>query len=319
MTVKKEAVAGVERGEAAPLSLPAELEAVNRLSKTPLTEEEVYLFRVRLCDNQVDRDEEYFSREALEQLAPLFVGKSGIFDHSWSAKHQTARIYRTEVVTEPGVVPESGEVRCYLKGYAYMLRSEGNADLIAEIEAGIKKEVSVSCAVAKRLCSICGQELGSPSCSHVKGQVYDGRRCVAGLFDPTDAYEWSFVAVPAQRQAGVMKGAKEQEAELSALLGLKEAAGATLEAVKKLQKEAALGRRYLDALREEVIALGLLAQCGMERADLTPIVQKLEEPELLRLKAAYEESLRGRLPLKTQLSYGEQAEEKGTEDSVFRI
>ena len=57
---------------------------------------------MRLCDNQTDRDLEYFARADLEQLAELFVGKTGIFDHSWSAKDQRARIYRTELVEEPG-------------------------------------------------------------------------------------------------------------------------------------------------------------------------------------------------------------------------
>ena len=36
---------------------------------------------MRLCDNEIDRDWERFSPETLKGLAPLFVGKSGIFDH----------------------------------------------------------------------------------------------------------------------------------------------------------------------------------------------------------------------------------------------
>ena len=38
-----------------------ELEAVNRFAKTVLTEEQVYIFSVRLCDNEVDRDLERFA------------------------------------------------------------------------------------------------------------------------------------------------------------------------------------------------------------------------------------------------------------------
>ena len=37
---------------------------------------------------------------ALNTLGDLFVGKSGIFDHQWTAEGQTARIYRTEMVRE---------------------------------------------------------------------------------------------------------------------------------------------------------------------------------------------------------------------------
>ena len=42
--------------------------SVNRFAKTVLTEEQVYIFSVRLCDNEVDRDLERFAAEALETL-----------------------------------------------------------------------------------------------------------------------------------------------------------------------------------------------------------------------------------------------------------
>ena len=65
---------------------------INRLAKTALAPEQVYTFAVRLCDNEVDRDFERFDIPALTALGELFVGKSGIFDHHWSAGGQTARI-----------------------------------------------------------------------------------------------------------------------------------------------------------------------------------------------------------------------------------
>ena len=69
-----------------------ELDQINRLSKAELTADQVYTFSVRLCDNEVDRDFERFDRAALEKLSELFVGRTGIFDHSSSAGGQTARI-----------------------------------------------------------------------------------------------------------------------------------------------------------------------------------------------------------------------------------
>ena len=181
MKVEKEALGGqrVEPTE-------EELALVNRQSRKELTAAEVYLFAVRLCDNEVDRDGEQFPQATLEQLAELFVGKSGIFDHRWSAGGQTARIYRTEVVREEGIRTALGEPACYLKGYAYMVRTQGNQDLIAEIEGGIKREVSVGCAVKRAECSICGSDMGR--CAHEKGKRYDGRLCCARLLEATDAY-----------------------------------------------------------------------------------------------------------------------------------
>ena len=86
-----------------------ELDQINRFSKAELTADQVYTFSVRLCDNEVDRDFERFGTEDLDRLGELFLGKSGIFDHQWSAKGQTARIYRTDVVREPGTVTAAGD------------------------------------------------------------------------------------------------------------------------------------------------------------------------------------------------------------------
>ena len=174
----------------------AELAAINRFAKSPLRAEEVYTFSLRLIDHPLARHWERFETAALNTLGDLFVGKSGIFDHQWTAEGQTARIYRTEMVREGAQVTAAGDGYCWLKAWAYLLRTEKNADLIAEIEGGIKREVSVGCSVARRVCSICGAEGGT--CQHTPGQRYGEQLCYLELRDPTDAYEWSFVAVPRQ-------------------------------------------------------------------------------------------------------------------------
>ena len=246
-----------------------ELARINQFAKAELTAADVYVFSVRLCDNEVDRDFERFDEAALEKLGELFVGKSGLFDHQWSAEGQTARIYRTEVIREPAVKTQAGDCGCWLKAWAYMLRTEKNQDLIAEIEGGIKKEVSVGCSVARSACSICGASGGS--CEHVKGQYYGGKLCYFQLEDPTDAYEWSFVAVPAQRRAGVVKHFGPEDAHLTAL-----------------RKEAELGRRYLAGLRREVVRLAMLSDDGLDGAMFAKMTRKLEEEELLELRRTYQ-------------------------------
>ena len=123
-----------------------ELAQINRFTKTQLAAEDVYTFAVKLCDNEVDRDFERFTDEALAELAELFVGKSGIFDHNWSAGGQTARIYRTEVAEGEGVTA-AGDGYRYCKGWAYMLKNEKNEALIAEIEdsfGGSRKPIKPS-------------------------------------------------------------------------------------------------------------------------------------------------------------------------------
>ena len=122
-----------ELNGAAGVPAETEMEDINRFAKTPLKPEEVYAFSIRLCDNEVDRDWERFDQAALAVLGDLFLGKSGIFDHQWTAQGQTARIYRTEVVRENAQVTAAGDGYCWLKAWAYLLRTEKNADLIAEI------------------------------------------------------------------------------------------------------------------------------------------------------------------------------------------
>lgn len=311
-TVRKQAQAQADPAQ-------GELAAINALGGTSLTAEEIYPFAVRLCDNQTDRDLEYFARKDLEVLGELFVGKTGIFDHSWSAKDQRARIYRTEIVEEPGVVTEAGEPGCYLKGYAYMLRTEENEGLIAEIEGGIKKEVSVSCAVRRQVCSICGNDIHDRGlCSHGKGQVYGERRCIVRLAEPTDAFEWSFVAVPAQPKAGVVKGFRPEATLRQALEALGQE-GPWQKELDRLEREAAAGRRHLASLRRETVRLGLLAEPELRGETLTGIAEKLDEEELEALKGCYARRLEGKLPLPVQLHYGGDNGEGAEDDRSFVI
>ena len=52
----------------------------------------------------------------------------------------------------------AGEVYTFLKGHAYMVRTDANRDLIREIDGGIKKEVSISCVAVSQTCSVCGSD-----------------------------------------------------------------------------------------------------------------------------------------------------------------
>lgn len=188
------------------INLENDIELINKYSLKQLTPEDVFAFPVNLCDNEVDRDNEKFDKAGLDELAQLFVGKTGIFNHSWNATDQVARLYKTEV-EETGKKNSLGEDGLVLRGYAYVLRNEFMQETIAKIEGGILKEVSIGFAVENCVCSICGAPFGWAGCAsdHRKGSTYDGKLCYGILKDPTDAYEFSFVAVPAQRSAGVTK------------------------------------------------------------------------------------------------------------------
>ena len=293
MEVKKEA-------SAAAVGVPnaQQLEKINALAKGTLTAEQVYVFSVRLCDDQVDRDFERFDTEALPVLAKLFVGKSGIVDHKWSAGSQLARIFDTEILTEDGVTG--------IKAWAYIRRGGAGDEWIADIEAGIKKEVSVGCAMGRSVCSVCGGEYGS--CGHRKGEYYEGQLCCAILRDPVDAYEFSFVAVPAQREAGVLKGLGRQRClkELAEEFGVQEE-------YRGLWKLARMGQQYQKQLSDEVVRLGLMLGLKVAEPVLRSAAEKLSGAELVELRNALREQAAEKYPIQLQLGTvrGEEAMESG--------
>jgi len=308
-------VKGSQHGRAGAVTAE-DLALINGLARREMGEEDVYLFSVRLCDNEVDRDGERFAPETLEKLAELFVGKSGIFDHQWSAKGQSARIYKCEMVQEFDRTTKAGDGYCWLKGCAYMLRSEHTQPLIDEIEAGIKKEVSVGCSVAKKCCSICGTDWNQNSCVHKMGEIYDGKLCFASLEEAVDAYEFSFVAVPAQPAAGVVKGLNRGCADLKALVEHYPGCAGQL---KKLEEEAALGRLYRKELEDEAVRLGLLSGMEWKAEQLRAMVSHLPDEQLKQMKEAYRHQAEKRYPLKPQLEYENKAEENRQRDGAFLI
>lgn len=267
------------------------LEKINRYTKSPLSAQEVYCFSVRLCDDLPDRDHERFDTAALPVLAELFRGKTGITDHDWSSQKQVARIYDTQVMQDDGT--------SYIRAHCYILRTQKNADLITEIEGGIKKEVSVGCAIAQTRCSICGKSYGS--CEHRKGQVYGGSVCVAILCEPTDAYEFSFVAVPAQPKAGVMKAMKGGVCMTLQELIDREGTTELNECFKALQNEAQFGKQCRDALVSQVVSLGLLLDFGADESLLRKSFGNLSFEELSALKNAMAQKSTALFPTTTQL------------------
>ena len=269
----------------------AQLEAINAQARAKLSQEQVYVFSVRLCDDQVDRDGERFDTAALPALAKLFIGKTGIVDHKWSSDSQVARIFAAEVVKEAEVT--------YIKAWAYIRRG-GNADeIIADSEAGIKKEVSVGCAMGRCVCSICGGEYGD--CGHRKGEYYDGQLCCGILKEPMDAYEFSFVAVPAQREAGVIKGLGKGKK----LKELADEFGAQQE-YRALFKQAELGQLYEKQLRDDVVRLCLVLDLGAAEPVLRGVVDKAAAEDLMKLKDALEGRMRELMPVKSQLPGGQE-------------
>ncbi len=307
-----------------------DLKKINRYTRREFQAEEVYTFSVLLCDNEIDRDGERFTVAALEKLAGLFLGKTGIFNHSMQAQNQTARIYDCEVERDSGRTTQCGEPYTRLVGKAYLPRSEKNSDFILELESGIKKEVSVGCAVAKTTCSICGADLKKDGCAHRKGRTYEGKICCTVLDEPTDAYEWSFVAVPAQREAGVIKsfcgvsGSDAGEilkamAERGAEITLSAEQGkALLDRMERLKDEAECGKSYRAELQKSLVRFAGIAQPEIPAEVMNRVAEGMGIEDLKCMAKAYRRRADEILPLAPQLA-GTQKPEKSGGNTEFRI
>ena len=116
------------------------------------------------------------------------------------------------------------------------------------------------------------------------------------LTGATDAYEWSFVAVPAQRKAGVIKSAG-----------------------KRLEDEARLGRKYLKSLRREMVRLAGIAEPEAEHALLEKTAAKLDEEELLGFIKLYRGKADKLLVGRPQFSYDEDTVTPELADGAFLI
>ena len=213
-----EAIPGVicKVANVSPLEITdADLRKINKYTLNPVSAEDVFIFKATIADNeQDDRNFMPFNLKALQDLKKLYPGKTMLKDHKRVADNQIARIYDTELVQDANKQTELGELYTELVAKIYMIKTDSNKDLISEIVGGIKKEVSTSTVPEKMICNICGVDNMKDYCRHYPGFEYDvadstgksvKRRCKMLLHGAKEAYELSFVAVPAQPRAATHK------------------------------------------------------------------------------------------------------------------
>lgn len=293
-----------------------ELELINRYSRKPLEGKDVYTFSVVLCDNEIDRDFEYFSDDALEKLARMYVGVTGIYDHEPSAKNQVARIYDCGVERVEGRKTSYGADYKRLVAKAYIPVCKSSEELIAMLDSGIKKEVSVGCGIGRCTCSICGEDMRHGGCDHIRGHEYDGQLCCGILSDPKDAYEWSFTAVPAQRGAGVIKSFLTENGYPDIKLGTRLERGELDELkayINELRQKADEGERYKASLKLETVKAGIVANVGIDSDLLESMVRSLTVDELMRLKESFEKAGEKLFPARAQTASARRELDVGTD------
>lgn len=136
-----------------------QIEKINRLALVPLTPEQVYVRRYLMAHNAIDRDNERFHEDLLEDFSRTLPGK-GFFVEGHPSSYNgkggpgEGRFFdaATEEMTpeafaqltgETPNLPEGINTVKVLWGDAYILKLESNADTLAKIDAGIYAYTSI--------------------------------------------------------------------------------------------------------------------------------------------------------------------------------
>lgn len=166
-----------------------DLEKINKFTRKPLTSDDVAIFEVTLCDNEVDKDFEHFDKDTLEMIRTLSVGNLGVlYDVSYSTD-QIARIYDCQI-NESNKLTQSGEYYKKVVAKAYIILTPNNSSLVKKLSSS-PVEVSISGSIKECTCSICGQNMRVSACRHIKGKKYKGKLCYGVLSGMYDFLEWS--------------------------------------------------------------------------------------------------------------------------------
>jgi hypothetical protein len=103
-----------------------DIELINRHTRRTLKADEVYIFSVVLCDNDIDRDFECFTTNSLKKLSDLFVGKTGILNHDAKSENQIARIFSCKTESVNGRLTKNGDQYYHLIARAYIPKIDKN-------------------------------------------------------------------------------------------------------------------------------------------------------------------------------------------------
>lgn len=136
------------------------MSTVNKFTLEDLKKEEVFIGKLLLAHNAIDRDGERFSERMLENFATTIPGKSFIDAHRHGppgfALFFDAKVIsmsKDEAYEKTGedlkLPPTINEVK-FLKVYYYMLNNDANKDMVDNILAGIRRHVSIGFGAEER-------------------------------------------------------------------------------------------------------------------------------------------------------------------------
>jgi hypothetical protein len=137
---------------------PDMLAKINGYALTALTTEQVFVRKFLMAHNCIDRDNECFPADMLDQFAVTMPGKSMLVGHNRrdlpcgkffdaTTEEMTCEQFKSLTGEEPRM-PE-GMDRCkVLWAWAYMVKTPGNEELTQQIDGGVCSHCSIGFAAA---------------------------------------------------------------------------------------------------------------------------------------------------------------------------
>jgi len=182
------------------------LAAINRYALTPLTADDVYVRKFLLAHNAIDRDNERFPDQILDDFAATLPGKGlltghkrpepgvGLWFDAWTEEMSPAEF--NALTGEEAKLPDGAKKVKALFGRAYILRIPENESIIKQIDGGVYRHGSIGFSAAD-LRAVKNDPNGSP--------LY------WEYVPPGEATEASLVWLGAQPGAGAQKAATQPD------------------------------------------------------------------------------------------------------------
>lgn len=147
------------KGSAAGAEISADmLDKINGYALTPLTAEQVYVRKFLMAHSCIDRDNECFPSDILDQFAVTMPGKSLLVGHNRrelpcgkffaaSTEEMTPEQFKSLTGEDPRL-PDGADSCKVLWAWCYLVKTAGNEELQQQIDGGVCAHCSIGFAAA---------------------------------------------------------------------------------------------------------------------------------------------------------------------------
>jgi hypothetical protein len=158
---------------------------VNKFTLRPLSRDEFAVFTMDLCNNQIDAHYSRFPVDELESINTMVPGRPFMERHDTKGTLPRGTFFRSRLHGE-----EDGEY-VSVRPDVYVLRTDENRGLIANIEGGVYRATSIGFSFMHPECSVCHKDIRA--CDHIPGRTYNDELCHYIMRDVVSVLEGSVV------------------------------------------------------------------------------------------------------------------------------